>query len=318
MKLLIKRGFIILNYITDNKACQAVIDELKLKKKMHMNLINDLCNSFEKTNKATAEKINRIKHCGDTIQLNEKGNITGANFCKNRYCPICQWRKSRRTFATMIQIQQEIEKTGKYQYLFLTLTLKNTENLENGINHILQSFKRLQDTKQYRRITKGFVRTLEITYNKQEKEWHPHLHIIIAVPEDYFINEDLYTDYEEWRSIWKTVAHVDYYPQCNIQKIDEKEREKAVAEISKYMIKPIDLTICEETESIYTNLLKSTFGRRLTSLGGIYRETHNLINKRYKDQCKDEMELEFDNSNVLYTYQYKDYNYIMTQVINKQ
>ena len=314
----ITRGFYILNYTTTNSNCQAVINELNARKRIHGKIIDDLCDSFRTLNKATNKKEQRLRDCASIIQLNENGKIIGANFCKNRYCPICQWRKSRKAFAISYNVQKTVEKTDSLQFLFLTLTLKNMKDLTAGIDHILQSFKRLQDTKRFRKIVRGFIRTLEITYNNESNEWHPHIHAIIAVDHNYFTDTELYTDYEEWRVLWQTVAHVDYLPQCNIKKISEKERENAVAEISKYMVKPLDLELSKETEHIYTSLLKSTFGRRLTSTGGVYRVATKIVQKEYDQQCDKEVIELMKNSSVLYTFKFSGYNYIKTEILRKE
>lgn len=307
-----------MNYNTTNSNCQAVINELSARKRIHGKIIDALCYSFRKLDKATEEKEQRLRDCASVVQLNEDGKIVGANFCKNRYCPICQWRKSRKAFAISYDVQKTVEKTDSLQFLFLTLTLKNTKDLTAGIDHILQSFKRLQDTKRFRKIVRGFIRTLEITYNNNSNEWHPHIHAILAVDCNYFTDLELYTDYEEWRKLWKTVAHVDYLPQCYIKKISEKERENAVAEISKYMVKPLDLELSKETERIYTSLLKSTSGRRLTSMGGVYRETTKRVQKEYDKQSDKEMEELMKASSVLYTFKFSRYNYITTEILRKE
>lgn len=306
-----------MNYNIQANSCQAIIDELNIRKRTHGKIIDDLCKSFSKLDKATEEKEKRIKECGSMIILNEKGQIVSANFCKNRYCPICQWRKSRKAFALAFNIQQHIEDKHDHNFIFLTLTLKNVKNLSSGIDHILESFKRLQDTQAFRRTSKGFFRTLEITYNHKTKEWHPHIHTIVAVPYDYFINEKYYIDIEQWRNLWKTVAHVDYLPQCHVEKIKEEDREKAIAEISKYMVKPLDLELSQNTEEIYTQLLKSTFGRRLSSLGGVYREAHGILKKQYDEELQKEAEKEFRESEELLVFEYFGESYINSDILIK-
>ena len=300
-----------MNYNIDSEKCQATINQLEIKKRIHERLYNDLCKSFRNTKHSTILKEQRIKECGTLIQLNENGEIISANFCKNRYCPICQWRKSRKSFAILYESQKIVESYGKYEFLFLTLTIKNKKNLSEGITHILESFKRLQDTKNYRQVVKGFVRTLEITYNYESKEWHPHLHLLLAVPDDYFVNNKLYLDHEQWVNMWKIAIQSDYYPMVNIQKVDEKEREKAIAEIAKYVVKPISIELSKETELTYTELLKSTYNRRLTSMGGVYREAHSLVDE---NRCRGDTEKTY---NVLSSYQFNGYNYINTEVQEK-
>ena len=137
------------------------------------------------------------------------------------------------------------------------------------------------------------------------------MHILLAVPDNYFVENELYVDHEEWVNMWKTAIQGNYYPMVNIQKVGENEREKAIAEISKYIVKPISIELSKETELTYTELLRSTYNRRLTSMGGIYREAHSLVDE---NRCRGDTEKTY---NVLSSYEFNGYNYINTEIKEK-
>lgn len=40
----------------------------------------------------------KIWYCGTSIGLTYDGLIASANFCRNRFCPTCQWRRSVKLF----------------------------------------------------------------------------------------------------------------------------------------------------------------------------------------------------------------------------
>ena len=41
-------------------------------------------------------------------------------------------------------------------------------------------------------VIKGYVRKLEITYNKERDDYNPHFHVLIAVNKSYFTDKNYY------------------------------------------------------------------------------------------------------------------------------
>src|SRR5699024_11841903 len=78
----------------------------------------------------------------------------------------------------------------KKEFIFLTLTAPNVpaDELNDEIKHYNQSFQRLMQRKEVKQIVKGYARKLEITYNEEHDDYHPHFHVLIAVDKNYFIN----------------------------------------------------------------------------------------------------------------------------------
>ena len=67
-----------------------------------------------------------IWYCGTFIGLTYDGLIASANFCKNRFCPTCQWRRSVKLFRQNYECFEWIkEKYPGCRFVFLTLTVRN-------------------------------------------------------------------------------------------------------------------------------------------------------------------------------------------------
>lgn len=211
-------------------------------------------------------KADNFKDCGTNIWLDEMGHITGANFCKQRLCPVCNYRRSTMMWHKIHQIVNEFENN---EFIFITLTVKNCkgEELNKTINHLLDSFKRLTNRRTWKENFIGYVRGLEITYNSVTDTFHPHIHILVATNENYFKSN--YVDIHTLRTWWTESARLDYFVQVNIEKV--KDKEKAVAEVAKYAVKMSDIleTGISSQRLRATQILASCLnGRRLISTGG--------------------------------------------------
>jgi plasmid rolling circle replication initiator protein Rep len=254
----------------DCQAVSAVLDQIKIHKAYHTQLLPELLEAFKATSHYTAPKAERMASCGDFVVVAPNGKITGANFCKNRYCPVCQWRFSRRMFGHASEIAKYAEEYyPDYKYIFLTLTIKNASKLSEGLETLLKGFNALTHDRTFRRVQRGFLRTVEITYNEVSRDWHPHIHSILAVDSSYFKGDYLSTT--DWRKLWDRAAKLNYESVVDVRAVSE-DRTSAIAEVAKYAVKPSSLNISGNSSAVYSELLEATFGRRLRSFGGIFRE----------------------------------------------
>lgn len=215
-----------------------------------------------------------INECADYLEITDNDKIIKSNFCRNRLCPICNYRKSRKQYGIIYsQIKNNIN--NRYKYLLLTTTIKNCnqEDLNKAIDIIMAGFKRLVNNRRFKRICKGYIRTLEITYNAETRQFHPHLHNIIAVSEDYTPFSDTYITQDEYRKMWEQSAKLDYYSQVDIRLI--KNIERGVAEVSKYALKLSNLITCnineKEKKEAIKSLVEGIKNRRFMGSSGVMK-----------------------------------------------
>ena len=306
--------FVIFNDNIKKDICQEKIAEqlkiLNQRKREQLELLPQIIRSWKKARIYSEQKEERLRDCGTMVGFSSAGEITSANFCKDKLCPICQWRKSRKVFGEIMQMQKIIEKTTD-NFAMLTLTLKNCDNLAQGITHILTSFYNFSNDRTFKKNTKGFIRTLEITYNTKTEQWHPHLHLVIALTDDYF--EHMITT-EKWGEIWRRACRIEYSPIIDIRAIGKSEtmREKAVAEVAKYAIKPFQTNgNYEDSLKAYSGLYAGTKKRRLRSYGGEYAKARKVV-KASADE-------EIPHTNLFFKRKsdgYELYDYIFKQTEN--
>lgn len=237
-----------------------------------------------------------VLQCGTYLGIVEDGegaaHIVEANFCKQRLCPACNWRRSLKIYGATSQILDYLdEQQGKkIKYLFLTLTVKNVPLPALGaqIDAMADGFRRLTNNRAWQNRVLGCMRTLEVTINHETMEAHPHYHLILAVNRSYATRGDkTYWDHAAWVDAWQRAARLDYTPNVSIERV--RGRRSGIAEVSKYMAKDTDYLIdsmaaqmgSEEAEAatdyIVRHLLDQMHGRRLVSYTGLLAKARQAL-----------------------------------------
>lgn len=228
------------------------------------------------------KKSERMRECAQWLAFHRKEDGTmklhDARFCRVRLCPICQWRRSLKTFAQMSKVL-DIAKADGYQFIFLTLTLRNctADALSDELTHILLSFNRLMKYKDVQKAVKGYYRGCEVTHNIRTDEYHPHLHVVLAVRPSYF-NGQTYISHDKWVALWQRALQVEYTPVVDIRKC--RGGAKAIAEACKYAVKPSDILNFDDWDMTVDTLRvldKALENRRFVGLGGILKEIHKKL-----------------------------------------
>ena len=273
----------------------------------------------------------QVKHCTNYlafVETTEGKKLIDARFCRARLCPMCTWRKTKKVFAQLSKIVQEINKDKEREYIFLTLTCKNVtgDELKQQIKDLLQAFKRMMDgNSRIKKMCLGYFRGLEVTRNEKEGTYHPHIHCVICVNKSYFTSRD-YISQKEWCHIWQKYLGVDYMPVVDIRKATKKY--KKVAELTKYTVKESDIFLESEeaTDNNVMTIHNALHRVRLIGMGGIFKEYHKRLN--LEDMNKNNADLisvdgQTDDSlttDILLKYNwnigYK--NYVLVEKINKK
>ena len=228
------------------------------------------------------KKSERMKDCANWLAFRRKEDATmklhDARFCRVRLCPICQWRRSLKTFAQMSQVLDVASADG-YQFIFLTLTVLNCDGseLSSELSHLLLSFNRLMKYKDVQSAVKGYYRGCEVTHNIRSDEYHPHLHVILAVRSGYFSGKT-YLSQARWADLWQRALQVSYTPIVDVRKC--KGGSKAIAEACKYAVKPSDVINFDDwdmTVETLRTLDKALENRRFIGLGGVLKDIHKQL-----------------------------------------
>ena len=300
------------DYTTETEACQDVISKLH---QIDITEKNELEKKFapkRKTAELLSESYRRIgfenkaqsvAECGTVLEfiheikdghISEKGKLHGANFCKDRLCPLCSWRRTLKIFSQVSDIMKLIG--TEYDFLFLTLTVPSVseKELSPTLDRMFKAWYALSHRRRFLRSIKGFFRVLEITRNNKQSSksyglYHPHFHCILAVDKRYF-KEAEYIKRDEWLDMWQACYKDNSITQVDVRRARNKydpeaqsavlDLSSAVAEIAKYSVKSSDYIFSgddELTDRIVTTLSNSLRNRRLSAYGGCFKESFEKL-----------------------------------------
>jgi hypothetical protein len=255
-------------------------------------------NEFEDFGKFEDKRYIEIANCGTFLQFSPANingekflRLTAANFCRQRICPMCQYRRAEKLFSQTLCIVKNLEEEG-YRFLHMVLTIPNCETalqLENSLHLLYKGFSLLWKYKVIRKAFKGALRCLEVSYNYDNNTFHPHLHCLIAVKKSYFNDAKVYISLNKMREMWtESIQKASKSLDCDLSFLPSdlpllqvhlgavKEGDyKGVAEVCKYCIKPLDFDkkgTDEQNARILYTLQRHLKSARLLQKYGVIRE----------------------------------------------
>lgn len=173
---------------------------------------------------------NRILSCGSDAWVDQSPS-TGrfrvrCKRCLYRACPLCRIRWA---LATREKIESVLAEVEPRRRKLLTLTLKSSNApLRDQIEHLWSAHRRLRHRKLWRDAVRGCIAVLEITWNNDRKQWHPHLHCLID------------SDYIDQRALSKAWLSVTFTSKIvDIRAV--RSFEKASTYLTKYLTKATTL-----------------------------------------------------------------------------
>lgn len=231
-----------------------------------------------------AERLTFTRDWSDTDRPG-RVHLVHAWFCRVRICPMCQWRRSLKMYGQAKEIiryldaQRSAHGHAPYKWAFITLSIKNVPGagLAAALDQIQAGWQRLIRRARVKKVAKGYIKSVEITYNRQRDDYHPHLHIMIAVNPSYFTGRD-YIPHAEWRQLWQESARLNYAPQVNVKR--KKGDNADLAEVTKYMTKASDYLIPYDLDTMadVTGILQDVCAkRRFASFGGCCADAHRAL-----------------------------------------
>jgi len=227
----------------------------------------------------------RICGCGSWLSFIadmdiSKKKLNSANFCGNRFCPMCAWRKARKDAMKVEVMMRWIDGEHGKDFIFVNFTAPNVkgDKLRDEISNYNKAFNNLLRRDEIISMNKGFVRKLEVTYNAKRDDYHPHFHCIFAVNKSYFTDRS-YIKQSRWLELWQEAMRDDSITQVRVERArktsKEDGRSKAIYEVAKYVAKSEDYTRSQEVFDVFYKSLK---GRQVLTFGGLFKEAV----KKYK------------------------------------
>lgn len=259
-----------------------------------------------------------IKDCSTFLMMvadkdmeNEKQHK--GNSCKNRFCPVCSWRKARKDALALAVQMEYIKQEQQKEFIFLTLTAPNVaeNDLESEIKSYNHAFQKLMQRKEVKTVVKGYVRKLEVTYDQERfitkkmykhrknyyqkrglnvgdhnpnfDTYNPHFHVLIAVNKNYFNNSHSYIRHDRWLELWQQVTNNPAITQVDVRKVRENKKRE-VSELAKYSAKDNEYLVDQHVFEVFYNALK---GKRLIVHSGLFKNSMKLWKDGELDKYKE-------------------------------
>lgn len=228
----------------------------------------------------------RRRDCGSWVAVNnyhdkEDRQIAEAaavhNQCRQRLCPMCEYIGARRRAReAMIEAAALAQAQPGSTYVHLTLTVRNCTGtqLDDTIGHLLEAWRLWwRQAQRQAEAVQGYYRAIEVSYNKAAASYHPHLHVLLHLRDDYGKPTGGYLSVDWIRKTWGDLLrriHDSSHPtpQVRIERVTPKEGSiiNAIREVSKYPAKPQDIY----QPGIFSKVYMALHSRRIHAYGGTW------------------------------------------------
>jgi plasmid rolling circle replication initiator protein Rep len=186
-----------------------------------------------------------------------KKKVVAGESCKCSWCSMCAWVKAKKDALKIATCINYIRQEQGRAFLFVTLTAPNVtgDKLKEEISRYNKSLDKLMKRREIERVVKGYIRKLEVTYNKnkvitpemwygnKEKHikaqgyyfagkglkvgepnpnydtYHPHFHVLIAVNKSYFKDGKQYISKKRWLELWQEAMNDTDITQVDVQEV---------------------------------------------------------------------------------------------------
>ncbi|AXY11599.1 replication protein (plasmid) [Bacillus thuringiensis LM1212] len=273
-----------------NKKQDVIVGKYQPKKKQNLTIYEFINNKLSEGGRELFKDCSTFNQFISTSDK-EKSKLIASNSCKNRFCPICAWRKACKDALKIAMMMEVIKLEEKKEFLFLTLTTPNIKGdaIRSEIDRFNKAFNKLFKRRNVARSIKGYIRKLEMTYNKERDDYNPHFHVLLCVDKSYFKKKELYIKQNEWLLMWREVTGLSEITQVHIQKVDLIREGNAVAEVAKYSAKDYEMATSQDVFDVFYSGLK---GRQLIVYSGMFKEYalkyENGELDKYKSKDKNE------------------------------
>lgn len=238
--------------------------------------------------------------------------IGGCTCKKHLLCALCAIRRAAKNIAVYSEKLDHVLQSGEYEAVFITLTIKNGEDLTERFEHLQTSVKDLLQLRRnalkkkpktytvFKEVV-GAVYSYEVTYKGEDTGYHPHLHMICLVPRGRFQYTEktikkkaVQVPDELWSGLvndWKEITGDSFI--VDVRLVNDRDGFlSALVETFKYALKLNDMDVAIQVEC-YRQLK----GRRLLGSLGL------LFGVKLPDDLNDELLPEdFEWIDIVYQY----------------
>jgi hypothetical protein len=212
----------------------------------------------------------RVYDCGSYLLFrhylaHQKTQLIRSSSCQvHMLCPLCAIRRAARMLRRYHELLAHL--AGRFDLYFVTLTVKNGDDLAERFAHLRSSVQRLR-----KRAAKGYgalapaagaLWSFELT--RSAEGWHPHAHGVVCMPRGHAPIR--YGEGSQLRADWESITGDSFIVHARPIAAEGDALVDALAEVLKYALKFSGLDLADNWHAYRT--LKGA--RLITSWGVLY------------------------------------------------
>lgn len=180
-----------------------------------------------------ASEIDDIIDCINNELLFGAGEINYVTRCKRRVCPLCRENKK---FKEYLKIKKKVNEQNEIRYILMTFNGREISDLsklskEVGENNDIVA--KIIRKRSIQAIMLGYIKIVEISYNKYTGKLLPHIHLLLGVREDfkkYWIRKK---EIEKLEKTWKKWKGEEIKNTIDVKIV--KDTENDIDTVLKYI-----------------------------------------------------------------------------------
>ena len=180
-----------------------------------------------------ASEIDDIIDCINNELLFGAGEINYVTRCKRRVCPLCRENKK---FKEYLKIKKKVNEQKGIRYILITFNGREISDLsklskEVGENNDIVA--KIIRKRSIQAIMLGYIKIVEISYNKYTGKLLPHIHLLLGVREDfkkYWIRKK---EIEKLEKTWKKWKGEEIKNAIDVKIV--KDTENDIDTVLKYI-----------------------------------------------------------------------------------
>ena len=180
-----------------------------------------------------ASEIDDIIDCINNELLFGAGEINYVTRCKRRVCPLCRENKK---FKEYLKIKKKVNEQKGIRYILMTFNGREISDLsklskEVGENNDIVA--KIIRKRSIQAIMLGYIKIVEISYNKYTGKLLPHIHLLLGVREDFKKYWIMKKEIEKLEKTWKKWKGEEIKNAIDVKIV--KDTENDIDTVLKYI-----------------------------------------------------------------------------------
>ena len=142
--------------------------------------ILEIIEEYRKTN-----EVDEIMECINNELLYGSGEINYVTRCKQQTCPLC---RENRKYKTYLKLKEKVAKQNGIRYILMTFNGREISDLSKLRDEVTENndiVAKIVRKRSIQAIMLGYVKIVEISYNKYTGKLLPHIHLLLGVRENF-------------------------------------------------------------------------------------------------------------------------------------